>query len=143
MLTTIQVPASYYYSDWHQVIENSGYFFSPGAMTFFSSRVLWGSLTKLHDGYLFITSDAKFDGVRVYSVRYWHDGTIDTLGESQATRAKAVSKLAIYRKRDVLPCLGSSLSVVCPELVSAGIWHEELGYCVECSNKYWGHDDEN
>ena len=36
----------------------------------------------------------------------------------------------------VLPC------VDCGILIDADIHEEELGMCIDCSNKYWSHDDE-
>ena len=30
----------------------------------------------------------------------------------------------------------------CGVLISADVWEEELGMCVECSNAYYSHDDE-
>lgn len=32
------------------------------------------------------------------------------------------------------PCVNCGLGV------EADIWEEELGFCVECSHKYWNHE---
>jgi NMD protein affecting ribosome stability and mRNA decay len=30
----------------------------------------------------------------------------------------------------------------CGVMIDADIWHEELGMCVDCSNKYFNHEEE-
>jgi hypothetical protein len=42
-----------------------------------------------------------------------------------------------YKSNGYLPCnrFGD-----CGEYVEEDIWHEELGFCVECSNLYFGHE---
>jgi hypothetical protein len=30
----------------------------------------------------------------------------------------------------------------CSVFIDADIWQEELGMCLDCSNAYWSHDDE-
>ena len=39
-------------------------------------------------------------------------------------------------KEDTTPCND------CGTLIDTDIHKEELGMCVECSHKYWSHDDE-
>jgi hypothetical protein len=36
----------------------------------------------------------------------------------------------------VKPC------VDCNIMIDADVWQEELGMCLDCSNKYWSHEDE-
>lgn len=36
----------------------------------------------------------------------------------------------------------TSPCVYCSEPVETDVWHEELGMCVECSNDYFSHDEE-
>jgi NMD protein affecting ribosome stability and mRNA decay len=40
------------------------------------------------------------------------------------------------KKTSELPC------VDCGTMVDADIHAEELGLCLDCSNNFWGHDDE-
>jgi hypothetical protein len=30
----------------------------------------------------------------------------------------------------------------CQAPVDADVWEEELGMCIDCSDKYWSHEDE-
>jgi len=36
----------------------------------------------------------------------------------------------------VKPC------VDCNIMIDADVWQEELGMCLDCSDKYWSHEDE-
>lgn len=69
------------YEQWAEIITESGYYFTKSAMRYFSSRIVWDSLTGLDQGvFAFITSEqdcpsggwpAAWDGVRRYSVQAW------------------------------------------------------------------------
>lgn len=72
-------PPMYHHArqEWEEIISNSGYFFTKGAMRFFSSRVLWDTLTKI-DGetFGFVTSEKcempyEPEQDRRYTVRVW------------------------------------------------------------------------
>ena len=61
---------------WEEIISESGYFFTKGAMRFFSSRIAWDSLVKIdQETYGFITSEqdisGAWDGQRRYTARKW------------------------------------------------------------------------
>jgi hypothetical protein len=66
-------------------------------MSFFNSRILWQTLTPIPFGYAFISSE-KNDypyaprAPRLYTVRTFCDGQIETIGEFQgyASRAEAI-----------------------------------------------------
>lgn len=98
MSAFVRVPECSYRDEWTHIVENSGYWFTRSAMSFFSSRVLWQTLTPIPFGYAFITSEQYvnfFTGVRaprLYSVRTFCDGQIETIGEFQqyASRAEAI-----------------------------------------------------
>jgi hypothetical protein len=42
-----------------------------------------------------------------------------------------------YESKGYLPC---NRCGDCGEYVEEDIWHEELGFCVECSNLYFSHE---
>jgi len=44
-----------------------------------------------------------------------------------------------YFSNGYLPCENFG---TCGEYVDEDIWKEELEMCLDCSNKYWSHDDE-
>lgn len=95
-------PRGYWFGHWPAIIEGSGYWFSKGAMRFFSSRILWGTLTEGRGWDLyFISSEQPPYGARRYTVRIVKRDlspniptafSIDTVGEFEgyATRAEAV-----------------------------------------------------
>jgi hypothetical protein len=57
---------------WREIITESGYFFTKDAMSFFSSRIVWDSLTGIEsDTYGFITSEQSESEPRAYTVRLW------------------------------------------------------------------------
>jgi hypothetical protein len=75
---------------WAEIITESGYFFTRDAMRFFSSRVVWDSLTHItQDTYGFITSEQNqflyFEPEpRRYTVRKWtKENGIRSLSEFQ------------------------------------------------------------
>lgn len=41
-----------------------------------------------------------------------------------------------YESNGYLPCQRFG---ECGEYVEEDIWHEELGFCLDCSNLYWNH----
>jgi hypothetical protein len=66
-------------------------------MSFFSSRVLWQTLTPLADGYAFVSSEQNDypyapRAPRLYTVRLFRGNGIETVGEFQqyATRLEAI-----------------------------------------------------
>ena len=69
----IHPPQYHCFSDkWREVITESGYFFTKDAMSFFSSRITWDSLTQIEsDTYGFITSEQRESEPRAYTVRLW------------------------------------------------------------------------
>ena len=74
-------PRRYRYStDWEVLIYKSGHWFSKSAMSFFASKILWGTLRPIAgDNYTFITSES-YAGVRGYTVREWYPNGVQTLG---------------------------------------------------------------
>jgi hypothetical protein len=61
---------------WREIITESGYFFTKDTMRFFSSRIVWDSLTQIEsDTYAFITSEESDSGARAYTVRLWNPDT--------------------------------------------------------------------
>ncbi len=97
MSAFVRVPECSYRDEWTYIVENSGYWFTRSAMSFFSSRVLWQTLTPIPFGYAFITSEQNNMPYmpympRLYSVRTFCDGQIETIGEFQqhASRAEAI-----------------------------------------------------
>ena len=67
----ISIPASYYGTDWHNLLSNhSGHWFDKVSMRFFSSRISWASLTKVSHNTWFFVSSEQFDyrSPRKYSV---------------------------------------------------------------------------
>ena len=98
MSAFVRVPQCSYREEWQHIVENSGYWFTRSAMSFFSSRVLWQTLTPIPFGFAFITSEQYVNNLtgdslpRMYSVRTYADGQIDTMGAFQeyASRAEAI-----------------------------------------------------
>jgi hypothetical protein len=56
----------------------------------------------------------------------------------QAVWDKALADLLeeLAKHDQTTPC------VVCSTPISTDIWHEELGMCLDCSNTYFTHEDE-
>jgi len=83
---------------WQQIITESGYFFTASAMRWFSSRILWDTLSPTGDAFLFVSSeeDTYNSQPRSYTVRVWTmDTGVDTisgLGE-HGSRAAALKAL--------------------------------------------------
>ena len=64
--------ATYYKEsyEWLQIRANTGYWFSPNTLRFFGSRIYWNTLTKIPNGWLFISSEDNFDRTeRLFSIR--------------------------------------------------------------------------
>lgn len=98
----INVPAAHRYGDWPKLIQNSGHWFSKNAMSFFGSRILWGTLRPIGgDNFTFITSEER-DGVRKYTVREWYPDGVHTLGEfwEHDTRSAAVRAQNKFHKEE-------------------------------------------
>lgn len=75
-------PPMYHYErqQWEEIISESGYFFSKGAMRFFGSRIAWDSLTRItQELFGFITSEQNETRPRLYTVKGWtkESGVID------------------------------------------------------------------
>lgn len=68
--------------EWREITAKAGYWFSPSSMRYFGCRVYWNTLTELQEGYLFISSEANFDGSeKRYSIRKVNaDYGIETIG---------------------------------------------------------------
>jgi hypothetical protein len=45
-------------------------------------------------------------------------------------------KTKMMMKIKVKPCID------CNIMIDEDVWTEELGMCIDCSNKYWSHEDE-
>lgn len=61
---------------WEEIISESGYWFTKGAMRFFNSRIGWDTLTKIDQTtFGFVTSEqdsgGAWNGQRRYTVRKW------------------------------------------------------------------------
>jgi len=80
--------------EWEEIISESGYFFSKGAMRFFNSRIAWDSLVKIdQDAYGFITSESSDNDQRRYTARKWTEangvlplsefGQFDTMAQAK------------------------------------------------------------
>jgi hypothetical protein len=81
---------------WREIITESGYFFTASAMRFFSSRVLWDTLTESAGAWLFITSERYDSEPRRYTLHTWtKDGGIDTLGEFQEHATATAARRAL------------------------------------------------
>lgn len=107
MNETITVPTSAPYA-WKAIIAspNNGYWFNKRTMRFFSSRILWATLTPIaSDRFLFITSECQPYYGTFYSVREWSPSNgVETLGEfnSHATREDALKALRGYVREEQL-----------------------------------------
>lgn len=81
------------------------------------------------------------------------DTILDLVRYSEDNDELAISAAAtIYRlmttgNRDlameVLSTYKTKGCIECSERIDAAIWHEELGYCLECSDAYFSHDEED
>jgi hypothetical protein len=83
---------------WQQIITESGYFFTVNAMRWFSSRILWDTLSPTGDAFLFVSSeeDTYTTQPRAYTVRVWTMATgVDTIGGlgEHSSRAAALKAL--------------------------------------------------
>lgn len=81
----------------NRALDNGVYWFAPGAMRFFGTRIL----PTVYGGRCFITSEQmRYDTPRKYSVREClPDGSIDTIGDSimlHATREDAIAAAKAY-----------------------------------------------
>lgn len=80
------------------------HWFEPGAIHFFDSKFERKVMTIGADEALFVSSEQyrspRGDEPRRWSVRYYHEGQIDTLGEFQqyATRVEALDAMAGYAR---------------------------------------------
>jgi len=88
---------------WEEIISESGYFFTKGAVRFFNSRIAWDSLVKIdQDTYGFITSEqdiAKpFSAKRRYTVRKW-DKENGTNLFSEFGQFETLAKARVYLMR--------------------------------------------
>lgn len=84
---------------WREIITESGYFFTASAMRFFSSRVLWDSLTQSAGAWLFITSERYETEPRRYTLHSWtKESGIDTLGDFQEYTTAAAARKALALK---------------------------------------------
>lgn len=65
--------------------DHKGYFFSPGAMRFFNSRILWSTARYLKDdSAVFITSERySADTPRMYTIRRMINGDIHNVSKFQ------------------------------------------------------------
>lgn len=97
MRDLVRVPQCSYREEWTHIVENSGYWFTRSSMAFFNSRILWQTLTPIPFGFAFISSEKNDmpympEMPRLYSVRTFCDGQIDTIGQFQqyASRADAI-----------------------------------------------------
>lgn len=81
---------------------NDGYWFSPGAMRFFGSRIS----KEVIGGCLFVTSEDFPASGRRYSIRHADEhGTINTIGEFGQYATLAEAKRAARRMAEVNPWL--------------------------------------
>jgi hypothetical protein len=84
---------------WREIITESGYFFTKSAMRFFSSRVLWDTLTNSGNAWLFITSEQNDTKPRRYTLRAWTKETgTDTLGEFQEHATATAARRALGQR---------------------------------------------
>ena len=87
--------------EWREVLasEANGYWFSTRTLYFFSSRILWQTLTPIAgDNYLFISSEQAPYQARAYTVREWSPtGGVWTLGDfnKYETREQALKALRV------------------------------------------------
>lgn len=106
MNENITAPASAPYQ-WRAILAspNNGYWFNKRTMRFFSSRILWQTLTPIaSDRFLFVTSETQPYFGTFYSVREWSPSNgVDTLGEfnGHASRAEALKALRGYVAEEV------------------------------------------
>jgi len=91
---------------WREILNspNNGYWFNKRTMRFFSSRILWGTLTPIaSDRFLFVTSEIQPYYGTFYTVREWSPSNgVDTLGDFNAhtTRNEALKALRGYIREE-------------------------------------------
>ena len=103
---TVRPPASVYHNreEWEEVLAR-GYFFTKSAMSFFSSRVIWDSLTPIPQAagmFLFITSEKRPEPSepRRYTIRISSRLTgTDTLGKHEAYATLKQARAALEEVR--------------------------------------------
>lgn len=84
--------------------EHNGYFFSPGAMRFFDSRVLWSTAKYADNGCAYFITSERYDYAtpRLYTIRRMDSEPmengirdIQTIGEFQQYETAAQAKAAL------------------------------------------------
>jgi hypothetical protein len=57
-------------NEWLMIRAKTGHFFSKSALAFWGSKIYWQTLTKIKDGWLFISQEDNFDQtMKLFSVR--------------------------------------------------------------------------
>jgi len=97
-MSKVTIPSAYRYTEWHEVINNSGHFFDKSAMRFFNSRISWGSLTPMNGYYLFITSEQSPYGSRRYTLRLWNGENFTDVGGFEGFETLAQAKRALKKE---------------------------------------------
>lgn len=94
---------------WEKIVNTSGFWFTKDTMRFFSSRILWDTLTETAtpNNYLFVSSERNYDGSkRLYTVRLYDPATgVDTItftGFASSTIAKELVKAFAPMRRHEL-----------------------------------------
>lgn len=67
---------------WEKIVSTSAYWFSKSTIRFFSSRILWDTLTETATAgtYLFVSSERNYNNTkRLYTVRFYSATGVDTI----------------------------------------------------------------
>lgn len=93
---------------WEKIVKSSAYWFSKETMRFFSSRILWDTLTETATAgtYLFVSSERNYDGSkRLYTVRYYAATGVETITftgfRSSEIAKELVKAFAPMRKHEI------------------------------------------